>query len=59
MNCWTFEDIDIILLFLAKPLGKHGITLVHITYPLLTKLEKFVLLQRLLSRFLLKIELWS
>ena len=25
--------MDIILLFLAKPLDKHGITLVHITYP--------------------------
>ena len=27
--------MDIILLFLAKPLGKNGITLVHITCPLL------------------------
>ena len=25
--------MDIILLFLAKPLDKHGTTLVHITYP--------------------------
>ena len=25
--------MDIILSFLAKPLDKHGITLVHITYP--------------------------
>ena len=28
--------MDIILLFLAKPLDKHGTTLVHITYPPLT-----------------------
>ena len=28
-------NIDVILSFLAKPLDKHGITLVHITYPLL------------------------
>ena len=26
-------NMDIILLFLAKPLDKHDITLVHITYP--------------------------
>ena len=26
-------EIDIILSFLAKPLDKHGVTLVHITYP--------------------------
>ena len=26
-------NIDIILLFLTKPLDKHGDTLVHITYP--------------------------
>ena len=26
-------NMDMILLFLAKPLDKHGITLVHITYP--------------------------
>ena len=26
-------NIDIILSFLAKPVDKHGITLVHITYP--------------------------
>ena len=25
--------MDIILSFLAKPVDKHGITLVHITYP--------------------------
>ena len=25
--------MDIILLFLAKPLDKHGTTLAHITYP--------------------------
>ena len=25
--------MDIILLFLAKPLDKHGTTLMHITYP--------------------------
>ena len=28
---WT--NMDIILLFLAKPLDKHGTTLIHITYP--------------------------
>ena len=27
--------MDIILLFLAKPLDKHATTLVHITYPIL------------------------
>ena len=26
-------NIDIILSFLAKPVDKHGTTLVHITYP--------------------------
>ena len=26
-------NMDLILLFSAKPLDKHGITLVHITYP--------------------------
>ena len=26
-------NMDIILSFLAKPVDKHGITLVHITYP--------------------------
>ena len=26
-------NMDIILLVLAKPVGKHGITLVHITHP--------------------------
>ena len=26
-------NMDIILLFLAKPLDKHGTKLVHITYP--------------------------
>ena len=26
-------NMDVILSFLAKPLDKHGITLVHITYP--------------------------
>ena len=26
-------NMDIILIFLAKPLDKHGITLVHISYP--------------------------
>ena len=32
--------MDIILLFLAKPLDKHGTTLVHITYPPLDGLSK-------------------
>ena len=32
--------MDIMLLFLAKPLDKHGIKLVHITYPPLDVLEK-------------------
>ena len=32
--------MDIILLFLAKPLDKHGITLVHITYTPLAKQSK-------------------
>ena len=31
--------MDVILLFLAKPLDKHGTTLVHITYPPLKSLE--------------------
>ena len=31
--------MDIILLFLTKQLDKHGITLVHITYPPLNVLE--------------------
>ena len=31
--------MDIILLFLAKPLDKHGTTLVHITYPPLLKTD--------------------
>ena len=31
-------NVDIILLFLAKPLDKHDITLVHITYPPLVHL---------------------
>ena len=35
---WT--NMDIILLFLAKPLDKHGTTLVHITYPPLKILFK-------------------
>ena len=26
-------NMDIILSFLAKPVDKHGITMVHITYP--------------------------
>ena len=30
-------NMDIILSFLAKPVDKHGITLVHITYPPLEK----------------------
>ena len=29
----TRTNMDIILLFLAKPLDKYGTTLVHITYP--------------------------
>ena len=32
--------MDIILLFLAKPLDKHGTTLVHITYPPLIYMGK-------------------
>ena len=31
-------NMDIILTFLAKPVDKHGITLVHITYPPLLSL---------------------
>ena len=31
-------NMDIILLFLAKPVDKHGITAVHITYPPLVSL---------------------
>ena len=34
--------MDIILLFLAKPLDKHGTTLVHITYPPLRNREEQV-----------------
>ena len=37
-------NMDIILSFLAKPVDKHGTTLVHITYPpleLLVLAEKF------------------
>ena len=36
--------MDIILLFLAKPLDKHGTTLVHITYPPLDTGKQNVLL---------------
>ena len=32
--------MDIILLFLAKPLDKHGTTLVHITYPPLEDMKE-------------------
>ena len=35
--------MDIILLFLAKPLDKHGTTIVHITYPPLSNLTDVVL----------------
>ena len=32
-------NMDIILSFLSKPVDKHGITLVHITYPPLLQCE--------------------
>ena len=35
--------MDIILLILAKPLDKHGTTLVHITYPPLVSMIIFVI----------------
>ena len=42
--------MNIILLFLAKPLHKHGTTLVHITYPplryLATRITAFVFCRR-------------
>ena len=33
--------MDIVLLFLAKPLDKHGTTLVHSTYPPLKNVVEF------------------
>ena len=38
--------MNIILLFLAKPLDKHGITLVHIIYPSLEGGDLLMFLQR-------------
>ena len=45
----NMTNMDIILLFLAKPLDKHGITLVHITYPPLPSPLPLPIVQRVKS----------
>ena len=40
-------NMDIILSFLAKPLDKHGITPVHITYPPLSPESKKIFLDEI------------
>ena len=49
--------MDIILLFLAKPLDKHGTTLVHITYPPLVNVQSTATLNSVgTALFYLKVE---
>ena len=41
--------MDIILLILAKPLDKHGTTLVHITYPPLISVSIFAVFSEIFT----------
>ena len=45
-------NMDIILLFLVKPLDKHGITLVRITYPPLRVEDQYFIFFNFLANFL-------